>query len=63
MASLTSVDFSTISQKKYEMGIIGTEILIKKIEKKTPAMANKIVLEPKLMIHKTCGFHLKGYVR
>jgi len=63
MASLTGVDLSTISQNKYDMGVMGTKILIDKIEKKTPDMVNKIVLEPKLMIRKTCGFHLHGYIK
>jgi len=63
MASLTGVDLSTISQKKYDMGVMGTKILIDKIEGNTPRLVNKIMLEPRLMIRKTCGFHLKGYVR
>jgi LacI family transcriptional regulator len=53
MASLTGVDLSTISQKKYDMGVMGTRILIDKIEGNTPPMTNKIMLEPKLMIRKT----------
>ena len=63
MASLAGVDLTTISQKKYEMGVMGVEILINKIEKATPDMVNKIVLEPKLIIRKSCGYHLRGYVR
>ena len=63
MAALTGVDLSTISQKKYDMGVMGTRILIDKIEGNTPPMVNKIMLEPRLMIRKTCGFHLRGYVR
>ena len=61
MASLTGVDLSTISQKKYDMGVMGTRILIDKIEGNTPPMINKIMLEPRLMVRKTCGFHLRGY--
>jgi LacI family transcriptional regulator len=63
MASLTGVDLTTISQNKYEMGVIGVEILINKIEKTTPDMVNKIVLEPKIVKRKSCGYHLHGYVR
>jgi LacI family transcriptional regulator len=63
MASLTGVDLTTISQNKYEMGVIGVEILINKIEKTTPDMVNKIVLEPKIVKRKSCGYHLRGYVR
>ena len=61
-ASLTGVDLSTISQKKYDMGVMGTRILIDKIEGNTPPMINKIMLEPRLMIRKTCGFHMRGYL-
>lgn len=63
MASLTGVDLSTISQKKYDMGVMGARILIDKIEGNTPPMVNHIKLEPKLMIRKTCGYHIRGYVR
>jgi LacI family transcriptional regulator len=62
MASLTGVDLSTISQKKYDMGVMGTRILIDKIEGNTPPMVNKIMLQPRLMIRKTCGYHLRGYL-
>lgn len=63
MASLTGVDLTTISQEKYDMGVMGTKILIDKIEANTPPMVNKIMLKPRLMIRKTCGYHLRGYVR
>ena len=38
MASLTGVGLTIISQKKYEMGVMGVEILILKIEKNAPHM-------------------------
>ncbi len=63
MASLTGVDLTTISQKKYEMGIMGVEILLNKIDQTTPHMVNKIVLEANLIRRKSCGYHLHGYVR
>ncbi len=63
MASLSGVDLTTISQKKFEMGVMGVEILINKIEKTTPDMVNKVVLEPKLIKRKSCGYYLRGYVR
>ena len=63
MASLTGVDLTTISQKKYEMGIMGVEILVNKIDQTTPHMVNKIVLEANLIRRKSCGYHLHGYVR
>ena len=63
MASLTGVELTTISQTKYEMGVMGVKILVDKIEKVTPNMVNKVVLEAKLIIRKTCGYHLYGYQR
>ncbi|MBT8370941.1 MAG: LacI family DNA-binding transcriptional regulator [Desulfobacterales bacterium] len=63
MASITGVDLSTISQKKFEMGALGAEILINKIEKTDFNMVNKVVLEPKLIIRKSCGHYLNGYIR
>jgi LacI family transcriptional regulator len=63
MASLTGVDLTTISQKKYEMGAMAVQILINKIKNATPHMVNKIVLEANLIIRKSCGYHLRGYTR
>ena len=63
MASLTGVDLTTISQKKYEMGVMGVEILIHKIEKNAPHMVSKVVLEAELIKRKSCGYHLQGYIR
>jgi LacI family transcriptional regulator, galactose operon repressor len=62
-ASLTGVDLTTISQKKYAMGVMGVEILINKIEKNRSGMVNKIVLEAELIRRRSCGFHLQGYIR
>lgn len=63
MGSLTGVELTTISQNKYEMGVMGVKILIDKIEKTTQGVVNKVVLEAKLIKRKTCGFHLYGYCR
>jgi LacI family transcriptional regulator len=63
MASLTGVDLTTISQKKYEMGVMGVQILINKIKNATPHMVNKVVLEANLIRRKSCGYHLRGYTR
>ncbi|MBW2592722.1 MAG: substrate-binding domain-containing protein, partial [Deltaproteobacteria bacterium] len=61
--TLTGIDLTTISQKKYEMGYIGVKILLEKIEEKAPPVAKKIVLKTKLIIRKTCGYYLYGYKR
>lgn len=62
-ASLTGVDLTTIRQKNYEMGALGVEILSNKIEKTTVDMVNKIVLKVDIIKRKSCGYHLRGYVR
>lgn len=63
MASLTGVDLTTISQKKYEMGVLGVEILVRKIENDAPHMVSKVVLEAEIIKRRSCGYHLRGYVR
>ena len=63
IASLIGIDLTTISHKTSVMGEIGTGILIDKIEGTTHDMVSKIVLEAKLVIRKSCGYYLHGYVR
>ena len=64
MSSLTGVELTTISQKNYQMGTLGAEMLINKIEQKAKNLVTKVVLEAELAIRKSCGFHLNnGYVR
>ena len=63
MGALPGVEITTIEQRKYEMGAIGVKILIDKIEGKGPQAVNKIVLEPELIIRKSCGYHQFGYRR
>ena len=63
MASITGIELTTISQKKYEMGVMATQILINKIEGETPSMVNKLVLDAELIIRKSCGYSLYGYRR
>jgi hypothetical protein len=35
--------------------------LIERIEGKRSEVAQEIILQPELIIRKTCGFHVKGY--
>jgi len=63
IASFAGIDLTTISQKKYEMGAMGAKILIEKIEKISTGIVNQLILEPKLIIRKSCGHHLRGYLR
>lgn len=55
-AALKGVEITTVSQKKYEMGSLAVKILIDKIEKQSSPMANQIILEPELIIRKSCGY-------
>lgn len=61
--ALAGIELTTISQKKYEMGAMGVEILVNRIEEKVPRMVEKIVLDAELIIRKTCGYHNTGYIR
>ena len=63
MTSLTGVDMTTITQNIKQMGIRGTETLINKIEGRAYDGVNQVIMEPKIVIRKSCGFHPKGYVR
>jgi LacI family transcriptional regulator len=62
--ALRSIEITTVSQNKQEMGRLGAKRLIDKIEKnrgyKKPC---HIVLEPRLIIRKSCGFSVSsGYL-
>ncbi len=63
MGRLTGIDLTTISQEKHEMGYSGAKVLMKKIEQKTPAMVEKIVLRADLIVRMTCGHSRGGYKR
>lgn len=63
MTSLMGVDLTTITQNIHQMGTTGTETLINKIEGGGSHMVNQVIMEPKLVLRKSCGFHQKGYVR
>jgi len=62
-AAFSGIDLTTISQKKYEMGTIGTKILIDKIEKTTSGIVSQLILKAELIIRKSCGHYQRGYVR
>ncbi len=57
------IELTTIGQKKYEMGTIAVKMLVDRIEGRRTEGAQEIILEPELIIRKTCGFHLRGYQR
>ena len=59
--AIKGVELTTVGQKKYEMGALAVKTLVEKIEEKKLEPSEEMILEPELIIRKTCGFHLKGY--
>jgi len=57
-SSNSNIRLTTVSQRKYEMGQHGVQILIDLIESQQPDYTNKIVLEPRLIIRASCGCSL-----
>jgi DNA-binding LacI/PurR family transcriptional regulator len=51
------IQLTTVSQDVKEMGRLGAEILIRRIERK-PKPDQKILLEPHLIIRQSCGYRL-----
>lgn len=60
-SSMRGIELTTIGQKKYEMGALAVKRLVERIEGDRTESPREIVLEPELIIRKTCGFHLGGY--
>ena len=62
-ASLPSIALTTISLNANEMGRLGAQRLIDKIEKKKGYSKRfQVILEPELIIRKSCGFTSSKYV-
>jgi LacI family transcriptional regulator len=62
-AAMKGIELTTIGQKKYEMGATAVKMLVERIERKKVESSREVILEPELIIRKSCGFHLKGYQR
>jgi DNA-binding LacI/PurR family transcriptional regulator len=58
---MKGIELTTIGQKKYEMGALAVKTLVERIEGRKGGPPVEIILEPELIIRKTCGFHSKGY--
>lgn len=59
ISGLSPISLTTVALPKYELGSKATELLIEKIEAKRTgrtAKRKQIVLEPKLVIRKSCGY-------
>ena len=63
VSSLTGIDLTTISQDTYQMGSTGAGILINKIERIGSTLVNQVIMKSELIIRKSCGYYLRGYVR
>ena len=59
--AMRGVELTTVGQKKYEMGALAVETLVGRVEEGKAGSSKEMILEPELIIRKTCGFHLKGY--
>jgi len=57
--SFKFVDLTTVSQRIYEMGTKGIQLLIRKIENPENWTPQEIYLEPKLIIRNSCGYAAK----
>ncbi len=55
----TRIGLTTVSQRKYEMGSMGFQILFRFIEGEEKDFVNRIVLEPRLIIRKSCGYSMR----
>jgi LacI family transcriptional regulator len=61
--AMKGIELTTIGQKKYEMGAAAVKLLVERVEEEKAGPSREIVLEPELIIRKTCGFSAKGYQR
>ncbi len=54
------INLTTVSQRQYEMGAIGVDILIHSIEQAKTDYQHHVVLEPLLIIRESCGHRLQA---
>lgn len=57
MASLPGIELTTVSQKKTIMGRLAVDHLVEKITGESTHLVKRILLDPILVIRRTCGFH------
>jgi LacI family transcriptional regulator len=60
-ASMKGIELTTIGQKKYEMGTLAVKTLLERVEGTRVESPKEFILEPELIIRKTCGFYSRGY--
>jgi LacI family transcriptional regulator len=59
--SMKGIELTTVGQKKYEMGALAVKTLLERVEGAKRGPPEEIILEPELIIRKTCGFYSRGY--
>jgi LacI family transcriptional regulator len=52
------INLTTVSQRKYEMGRMGVQILIDFINRKEKDCVNRVVLEPRVIVRESCGYNM-----
>ena len=62
VSALTGIDLTTVDQKVHEIGITSLDLLLKKIESRDKTPVNQVVFEGNLIVRKSCGFELGGYL-
>lgn len=60
MAGIPGVDLTTVSQKKSALGRTAVDMLINRIRGQFNHKVKRILLEPTLVIRRTCGYPLSG---
>jgi len=64
IASLAGIELTTVWHDTYQMGANGVQLLVDKIKSEDhKGVSSKMVMESKLVIRKTCGYHSGGYIK
>ena len=63
VSGFAGIDLTTVKEKGKSMGTLGVNILIDLIENKASEEIKKVVLNPELIVRKSCGYFKTGYVR
>lgn len=61
MAGLPAVSLTTVTQKRETMGSLAVDVLFDKINGLSSQVVKRIILDPMLIIRKSCGFDAAGY--
>lgn len=55
LARMKAVDLTTVSQPKYDLGIIAARMLLRRLDSKTRQGFQHVIIPPKLVVRKSCG--------